>query len=69
MIPSFGVTEMIIILAIVVLLFGAKRVSGLARSMGTGLREFRKGVLDRDEGDTPNKKLSSDKNARLENGA
>lgn len=62
MIPSFGLTEIAIVLVIVLVLFGAKRIPSLARSLGTGLREFRKGVLDRDESDAMGKKLSSDEN-------
>lgn len=65
MIPSFGITEIAIILVIVLLLFGAKRIPGLARSLGTGLREFRQGVLDKDESGTPGKKLPLDENAHF----
>ncbi|HUZ78923.1 MAG TPA: twin-arginine translocase TatA/TatE family subunit [Chloroflexota bacterium] len=41
----FGVghtPELIIIAAIVVLLFGAKNLSGLGKGLGDGIREFRK---------------------------
>ncbi|HEX2952300.1 MAG TPA: twin-arginine translocase TatA/TatE family subunit [Armatimonadota bacterium] len=36
--------ELIIILIIVLLLFGAKRLPELARGVGQGVREFRKGM-------------------------
>lgn len=39
-----GPTELIIVLVIVVLLFGAKRIPELAKGLGTGMREFRKGT-------------------------
>jgi sec-independent protein translocase protein TatA len=42
-------THLIIVLVIVLLLFGAKRVPELARGLGEGVREFRKGT--RGEGD------------------
>jgi sec-independent protein translocase protein TatA len=42
-----GPGEWIVILAIVVLLFGAKRLPDLARSLGKSLSEFKKG---KDEG-------------------
>ena len=42
-----GPGELIIILAIVMLLFGAKRLPGLSRSLGKSLSEFKKG---REEG-------------------
>ncbi len=41
-----GGTELIIILFIVMLLFGAKRLPGLASSVGTSLREFRKATRE-----------------------
>jgi sec-independent protein translocase protein TatA len=37
-----GGAEWIIILLIVLLLFGAKKLPGLASSMGTSIKEFRK---------------------------
>ncbi len=46
---TVGPTELIIVLAIVLLLFGAKRIPELARGLGTGIREFKRGV--RDEGE------------------
>jgi sec-independent protein translocase protein TatA len=44
-IGSFGGTELIIALVIILLLFGAKRIPELARGLGSGVREFRKGSL------------------------
>jgi len=46
MIPSIGGTELIIFLLIILLLFGAKRIPELARSLGSGLKEFKKGVTE-----------------------
>jgi sec-independent protein translocase protein TatA len=49
MIPAFpqvGGTELLILLVIILLLFGAKRIPELARSLGRGTREFRKGVSE-----------------------
>jgi sec-independent protein translocase protein TatA len=43
---NFGPTEMIILLVIVLLLFGAAKLPKLARSMGEAQREFRKGLRD-----------------------
>jgi sec-independent protein translocase protein TatA len=42
-IGSFGGTELIIALVIILLLFGAKRIPELARGLGSGVREFRRG--------------------------
>ena len=38
------VPELLIILAIVLLIFGATRLPDVARSMGSSIREFRKGA-------------------------
>jgi sec-independent protein translocase protein TatA len=46
MIPNLGAPELIIALVVVLLLFGAKRVPELAKGLGTGVREFRKGVSE-----------------------
>lgn len=43
-VPSMGGLELVIILAIVLLFFGANRVPKLARSLGHGIKEFRKGI-------------------------
>ena len=42
--PSIGGGEILILLAIVLLFFGAKRIPELARSLGRGTREFRQGI-------------------------
>jgi len=41
---GFGPTELFIIFAIVLLLFGAGKVPKLARSMGTAVTEFKQGI-------------------------
>lgn len=41
-----GVPELIIILVILILLFGAGRIARLAGEMGNGIRSFRKGIAD-----------------------
>ena len=55
LIGPLGGPEIIVILVIVLLLFGAKRLPELARSLGQGVKEFRKSVKeiseDTDEGD------------------
>ena len=44
-----GTTELLIILGIVVLLFGAKKIPDLARGMGEGIRNFRRAMRDGEE--------------------
>ena len=51
---SIGPTELIIVLVIVLVIFGPKRLPGLGRSLGSGMKEFRDSVTgkgDRDEDD------------------
>lgn len=43
---SLGMTELIIALVIILLLFGAKKVPELARGLGSGVREFRAGTKE-----------------------
>jgi sec-independent protein translocase protein TatA len=49
MFGSLGAPELLIILAIVVVLFGASRLSGLGKSLGRGIREFRQELNEGDE--------------------
>lgn len=46
---NLGVTELIIILVIVLLLFGAGRIRNIMREMGGGISEFKKGMREGDE--------------------
>jgi len=47
---SLGPTEIIILFFVILLLFGAKRLPGLAKGMGRGIKEFRKGIKDVSDG-------------------
>lgn len=54
--PNIGPLEIAIVLIIVLLIFGPKRLPDLGRSLGSGMREFKDSVTgksdDRDELDT-----------------
>lgn len=43
MMRNFGITEIVLILLALILLFGARRIPDLARSLGRSLSEFKKG--------------------------
>lgn len=43
---GLGTTELIIILIILLLLFGGKKLPELSRSIGSSIKELRKGVND-----------------------
>jgi sec-independent protein translocase protein TatA len=52
MLPGVGPMELIIVLVIALIVFGPKRLPDLGRSLGGGMREFRKSMTggdDRDE--------------------
>jgi sec-independent protein translocase protein TatA len=48
---NLGATELLIILAVVLLLFGSTRLPKLARSLGQASKEFKKGVDGETEDD------------------
>jgi sec-independent protein translocase protein TatA len=59
---SIGGQELFLILLIVLVFFGAKKLPELARGLGQGIREFRKAAKDvQDEVEKETKKLD-DKN-------
>jgi sec-independent protein translocase protein TatA len=47
--PTFGPTELIIILVILVVLFGAGRIGKIGGELGQSIREFRKGLSNDDQ--------------------
>jgi len=44
--PTAGPMELIIVLVVILLLFGAKRIPELARGLGSGVREFKAGTKE-----------------------
>jgi sec-independent protein translocase protein TatA len=61
MFSRIGPGEIILVLALLLLLFGAKRIPEIARSLGKSLGEFRKGQQDGASSDSsePEKKDES----------
>jgi sec-independent protein translocase protein TatA len=49
MLGGFGVQEILLILLIILLLFGAKRLPEIAKGMGKSIKEFKKGMKDIEE--------------------
>jgi sec-independent protein translocase protein TatA len=49
---GMGASELMIILVIILLLFGAAKLPELGRSLGSGLSNFKKGLKDGDDGPT-----------------
>ncbi len=46
---GLGAPELILVIVVLLLLFGASRVGDLGGSLGKGIREFRKNIKDEDE--------------------
>ena len=44
--PNIGFSELMILLVIALLVFGAKRLPEIGSSMGKGIREFKKSISD-----------------------
>ena len=56
---DIGAPELIIILVIVLLIFGPGRIVKIARELGTGIRQFRKGLDTSSEPEKPDEETSS----------
>jgi len=49
-----GPTELLLILLIVVIIFGARRLPELGKSLGEGIKNFRKSITGKDKDAGPN---------------
>jgi sec-independent protein translocase protein TatA len=56
---NFGITEILLILLVVVLLFGGKKIPELMKGIGQGMKEFKKASSMDDE---PDKFSAEEKN-------
>jgi len=55
---SLGLPEILLILVIVVIIFGARRLPELGKSLGEGIKNFKRSVTGKEEGQ---KEISSSK--------
>ncbi len=46
MFPAIGMPEMLVIMVVILLVFGSKRLPDLAKGLGKSLREFKKAAED-----------------------
>lgn len=49
---GIGIWQLVIVLAIILLVFGARRLPEIGRSLGSSAREFKQGIGERDERQT-----------------
>ena len=56
MFPNLGWGELLVVFAIVVLLFGAKRLPDLAQSLGKSIKIFKQSLKGDSSGDEKDKK-------------
>ena len=57
--PNIGAPEIIIVLVVVLLIFGPKRLPDLGRSLGRGMREFKDSVTGKGGDDDEEKSIES----------
>ncbi len=62
---NLGTSELLIVCIILLVLFGAKRLPALARSIGSGINEFKKGLntMPSDVDETKEEKKKTKKKA------
>jgi sec-independent protein translocase protein TatA len=53
MIPTLGPMELIIILVIIIVLFGANRLPQIGKGIGEGIKNFKRGMKAAEEEDEP----------------
>lgn len=53
MLPNIGFSELLVILAILLVLFGATRLPEAARGLGRSLNAFKQGLKESPEADKP----------------
>ncbi len=63
LLAAFGIggTELLVILAIALLLFGGTKLPSLARGLGQSVKEFKKAAADEDDTKTEAKKVETPK--------
>ena len=59
--PQIGPLEIVIVLIIVLIIFGPKRLPDLGRSLGRGMREFKDSVTGKDKDELPASEEAAEK--------
>ena len=66
---NFGTTEIILIVAVLFLLFGATRLPQLAKSLGQSRKAFKEGMREAEEEERAEKQLASPQVSQLSDAA
>ena len=61
--PSIGPMELIILLALVLLVLGPRRLPEAGRSLGRGMREFKQSISGADDARPASRDLEADREA------
>lgn len=56
---GIGLTEGLLILAILILFFGGKKIPELGRTLGSSIKNFKEGMKDKPENEKDNDKKNS----------
>lgn len=67
--PNIGVPELLILLVILLLVFGPKRLPGLGRQLGSGMREFKDSITGKSKGDDDDEEEGEEPLRSLESSA
>lgn len=64
---NIGIWQLLIVLVIIVLLFGTKKLRNIGSDLGGALKSFKKAVNDEEDGksDAEQKKISAEQDARF----
>ena len=61
---NLGATEIILIVLVILVFFGAKKIPELAQGLGKGIREFKKATREIEEDETSDSKKINEKSEK-----
>ena len=60
---AIGPWQVVLVAVVILLLFGGKKIPELMKGLGSGIKEFKKGVKEEESGENP---LTKKKSSKLE---